>query len=52
MNKFKRLRKERTGKGKRMFNWHSRKTQKIISSIIIAILVLAMVAPAALSFLY
>ena len=32
-------------------NFHSKKTQKIISSIIIVILVLAMVVPTLISFL-
>lgn len=34
-----------------MFNLHSKKTQKIISSVIIVILVLAMIIPTLLSFL-
>lgn len=34
-----------------MFNFHNRRTQKIISSVIIVILVLAMVIPTLLSFM-
>jgi len=41
----------RISKGEEMFNFHNKKTQKIISSIIIVILVLAMVIPTLLSLL-
>ena len=34
-----------------MFNFHNKKTQKIVSSIIIIILVLAMIVPTVLSLL-
>ena len=32
-----------------MFNWHSKKTRKVISTIIIVLLVLSMTLPAILS---
>ena len=35
-----------------MMNFHNRKNQKIISSVIIIILVLAMIVPTLVSFLY
>lgn len=35
-----------------MFNFHNRKTQKIVSSVIIVILVLAMIIPTLVSFFY
>lgn len=35
-----------------MFNFHNKKTQKIVSSVIIVILVLAMIIPTLVSFFY